>query len=55
MFAINLKIVIFSGECVAIKVERGALIVMKGEKKVARLHILQGYTVVGDAIIINPT
>jgi len=44
-----------TGEGGVLKVSKGALIVMKGQRKTANLYVLQGTTVIGDAAVVSNT
>ena len=43
----------YTSEGGALKVSKGALVVMKGQKRIANLYILQGTTVTSDAIVAS--
>lgn len=45
----------YTGEGGVLKVSKGALIVMKGQRKTANLYVLQGTTVIGDAAVVSNT
>ena len=43
----------YTGEGRALKVRKGALIVMKGQKRTANLYVLQGTTIIGDVVVAS--
>ena len=45
----------YTGEGGVLKVCKGALVVMKGQRKSANLYVLQGSTVTGDAAVSTPS
>ncbi|KAL6347533.1 hypothetical protein AAG906_026057 [Vitis piasezkii] len=42
----------YIGEDGVLKVSKGVLVVMKGQKRFAKLYVLQGSTITGDAIVV---
>ncbi|KAG8496510.1 hypothetical protein CXB51_008987 [Gossypium anomalum] len=43
----------YTAESGVLKISKGSLVVMKGQRKTAKLYVLQGSTVTGDAAIIS--
>ncbi|KAG8472490.1 hypothetical protein CXB51_034176 [Gossypium anomalum] len=43
----------YTDESGVLKISKGSLVVMKGQKKTAKLYVLQGSTVTGDAVVAS--
>ena len=43
----------YTAESGVLKISKGSLIVMKGQRKTAKLYVLQGFTVTGDAAVAS--
>ncbi|KAG8491577.1 hypothetical protein CXB51_014857 [Gossypium anomalum] len=44
---------IYTAESTVLKISKGSLVVMKGQRKTAKLYVLQGSTVTGDATVTS--
>ncbi|KAG8481450.1 hypothetical protein CXB51_026306 [Gossypium anomalum] len=43
----------YTAESGVLKISKGSLVVMKGQRKITKLYVLQGYTVTGDAAVAS--
>ncbi|KAG8499473.1 hypothetical protein CXB51_005963 [Gossypium anomalum] len=43
----------YTAESEVLKISKGSLVVMKGQRKIAKLYVLQGSTVTGDAVVAS--
>ncbi|KAG8498600.1 hypothetical protein CXB51_004852 [Gossypium anomalum] len=43
----------YTAESGVLKISKGSLVVMKGQRKIAKLYVLQGSTVTGDAAVVS--
>ncbi|KAG8501467.1 hypothetical protein CXB51_003773 [Gossypium anomalum] len=47
------NLVTYTGESGVLKISKGSLVVMKGQRKIAKLYVLQGSTVTSDAAVAS--
>ncbi|KAG8478363.1 hypothetical protein CXB51_028111 [Gossypium anomalum] len=43
----------YTAESGVLKISKGSLVVMKGQRKIVKLYVLQGFTVIGDAAVAS--